>query len=173
MTLVEINGGRFASFLPNPGGMHELLTPRAKVLLREVKKKQRKTSFDLICVFHKNGWISVDSRLPNKLVNVALSEGDITELTGYSEIITEHNFGCVRFDFFLQNHRPCLVEVKSCTLVKKGRALFPDAVTLRGRKHLKTLVDARRIGFQACILFIIQRNDITTFSPNDVTDPDF
>lgn len=173
LTLVEINGEKFECFLPNPGKMRELLIPRTKVLLREVKKGQRRTSFDLVCVFQKNGWISVDSRLPNKLVNVALREGDIAELTGYSTIIPEHNFGSVRFDFFLQNHRPCLVEVKSCTLVKNGRAFFPDAVTLRGRKHLETLVEARRVGFRACILFIVQRNDATTFSPNDVTDPDF
>jgi len=67
----------------------------------------------------------------------------------------------------------CLIEAKSCTLVRRGVALFPDAPTLRGRRHVSELARARREGYRACVIFIIQRTDVDAFSPNDVTDPAF
>lgn len=162
------------SFVPNPGRMRELLKPGTKIILRELKKKGRKTRFDLIGVFHKNQIVSVDSRIPNKLVSVALKKEDIKELDGYTQIKSEYNYDHTRFDFFLTNHsQPCLLEVKSCTLVKNGRALFPDAVTLRGRRHMEQLAKAKMQGHRACVLFMVQRNDAFVFSPNDEVDSKF
>jgi sugar fermentation stimulation protein A len=174
LALVKIANKNSLSFLPNPGRMNELLKPGAKVILKMVTKRGRKTSFDLIGVLHQNQVVSVDSRIPNKLVFEALKKGDIEELKGYTKIRPEYNFNGVRFDFLLTNNsKPCLLEVKSCTFVKDGRALFPDAVTVRGRKHMEELAEAVRRGYRACVLFIVQRNDAVVLSPNDEVDPMF
>ena len=59
------------------------------------------------------------------------------------------------------------------TLVKDGRALFPDAPTLRGRRHLQSLLEAKKAGYEAAVVFVAQREDAKKFSPNDETDPEF
>jgi sugar fermentation stimulation protein A len=172
--LVKVEGRILPSFLPNPGRMQELLTPGAEVILREALKENRKTDYDLIGVFYKGQMVSLDSRVPNRLVLEALKNGDIEELSRYKVIKPEFNYGHTRFDFFLANkHESCLLEVKSSTLVKDGVAMFPDAETERGRKHLTDLVKAKKEGYRACVLFIIQRADAHVFTPNDETDPKF
>ncbi len=162
------------SFLPNPGRMHELLTPGTEVVLREVLKENRKTDYDLIGVLYNGQMVSVDSRVPNKLVLEALKNRDIKELSEYNTIKPEYGYGHTRFDFFLANEQGrCLLEVKSCTLVKDGVAMFPDAKTERGRRHVTDLVKAKKEGYRACVLFIVQRTDANVFAPNDETDPEF
>jgi len=154
--------------------MHELLTPGTEVVLREVLKQNRKTDYDLIGVFYNGQPVSVDSRLPNKLVLEALRNRDIKELSEYNIIKPEYGYGHTRFDFFLANeHESCLLEVKSSTLVKDGVAMFPDAETERGRRHVMDLVKAKKEGYRACLLFIVQRTDAHVFAPNDETDPEF
>ena len=174
LALVKVEEMILPSFLPNPGRMHELLTPGTKVILREVLKENRKTDHDLIGVFYNGQMVSVDSRVPNKLVLDALKNRDITELSEYNIIKPEYGYGHTRFDFFLTNeHERCLLEVKSCTLVKDGVAMFPDAETERGRRHVRDLVKAKKEGYRACVLFIVQRTDAKVFTPNDETDPEF
>jgi len=154
--------------------MHELLTPGTKVILREALKESRKTRYDLIGVFYNDHVVSVDSRVPNNLVLEALKNRDIEELSEYNMIKPEYGYGHTRFDFFLTNeHEGCLLEVKSCTLVKDGVAMFPDAETERGRRHVRDLVKAKKEGYRACVLFIVQRTDAHVFAPNDETDPEF
>jgi len=154
--------------------MHELLTPGAEVILREVLRDNRKTAHDLIGVIRNGQMVSVDSRVPNRLVLQALKNRDIEELSAYNIIKPEHPYRHTRFDFFLANkHERCLLEVKSCTLVKHGVAIFPDAKTERGRRHVRDLVEAKKEGYRACVLFVVQRTDAHTFSPNDETDPEF
>jgi len=174
LALVKVEEMILPSFLPNPGRMHELLTPGTEVILREVLKENRKTDHDLIGVFYNGQMVSVDSRVPNKLVLEALKNRDITELSEYNIIKPEYGYGHTRFDFFLTNeHERCLLEVKSCTLVKDGVAMFPDAETERGRRHVRDLVKAKKEGYRACVLFIVQRTDAKVFTPNDETDPEF
>jgi len=174
LALVKAEDRVLPSFLPNPGRMHELLTPGTEVILREVLKENRKTDYDLIGVFYNGQTVSVDSRVPNKLVLEALKNKDIEELSEYNIIKPEYGYGHTRFDFFLANeHERCLLEVKSCTLVKDGVALFPDAETERGRRHVKDLVKAKKEGYRTCVLFIVQRTDANVFAPNDETDPEF
>ncbi|MFQ6081042.1 MAG: DNA/RNA nuclease SfsA [Candidatus Bathyarchaeia archaeon] len=174
LALVNVENRTLPSFLPNPGRMHELLTPGTEVILREVLKENRKTDYDLIGVFYKGQMVSVDSRVPNKLVLEALKNRDIEELSEYNVIKPEYGYGHTRFDFLLTNqHERCLLEVKSCTLVKDGVALFPDAETERGRRHVRELMKAKKEGYRACVLFIVQRTDAHVFAPNDETDPEF
>jgi sugar fermentation stimulation protein A len=172
--LVRVKDKTLLTFLPNPGRMHELLVSGAEVFLREVLKENRKTSYDLIGVSYNGQWVSIDSRVPNKLVLEALRNRDIEELTEYSIIKTEYGYGHTRFDFFLANEcERCLLEVKSATLVKEGVAMFPDAVTERGTRHVKDLVKVKKEGYRACVLFLVQRTDASSFAPDDETDPKF
>jgi len=172
--LVKVKRKTVQSFLPNPGRMSGLLSPGVEVILKEVLNGERKTSYDLIGVYYNAQKISVDSRVPNKLVLKALGNRDLPEFSEYTLIKPEHLYGHTRFDFFLSNkYRHCLLEVKSCTLVKNGIAMFPDAKTERGSRHVRDLLKAKNEGYRACILFVIQRTDAYAFSPNDETDREF
>lgn len=174
LALVSVGDKVLPCFVPNPGRMLELLTLGTDVILREVLKIKRKTSYDLIGVLHNCQAISIDSRVPNKLVFEALKNKDIEEFSEYKIVRKEYSYGHTRFDFLLANEfESCLLEVKSCTLVEDGVALFPDAVTERGRRHVSDLIKARKEDCRACILFIVQRTDAHVFSPNDKTDPKF
>jgi sugar fermentation stimulation protein A len=173
LALVDVEKKVLPCFLPNPGRMHELLIPGVEVILREENKQNRKTFYDIIGVVNNDEIVSVDTRVPNKLVFEALKNGDIEELSEYNDIKPEYSYGNSRFDFLLMNGNKCLLEVKSCTLVRDEIALFPDAPTVRGRRHLKELVKAKKEGYRACIIFIIQRKNAKLFCTNDETDPEF
>lgn len=156
--------------LHDPGRLKELLLPQSTVFLREENAPHRKTKYDLVCVYHKGVLVSCDSRIPNKLIKKALHQKAL-ELPDYSEIIPEYTYKNSRIDFCLD--KTTLLEVKGVTLVKDGLALFPDAPTERGRKHVHTLMSALTEGFQSYILFLVQRPDAHKFSPNRQTDPKF
>lgn len=174
LALVKVEERVLPSFVPNPGRMHELLIPGTEVVLREVLGENRKTGYDLIGVLHEGQMVSVDSRVPNRLVFEALKNGDIKEISDYPIIKPEYNLGHSRFDFFLANEKErCLLEVKSYTLVEDGVAKFPDAKTERGRKHMTDLMKANREAYRTLVLFVIQRSDAKVFVPNDETDPEF
>ena len=154
--------------------MLDLLRPGKPVVLRKMPWTGRKTQYDLIGVCHMDQVICVDSRIPNRLVHRALKNGDIAELDEYTRIRPEFKYNHRRFDFLLTNHSvPCLLEVKSCTLVHHGTALFPDAVTTRGRRQVEKLVEAVAGGYRGCVLFVVQRTDASVFSPDYEVDPRF
>ncbi len=171
---VRVENEAVESFLPNPGRMSELLTPGVNVVLEESPRTGRRTSYDLIGVYQKRRKISLDSSVPNKLVLEASRNKDLAEFPDYTSIRPEYLYSHTRFDFLLRNGlEPCLLEAKSCTFVKNEVAKFPDTKTVRGRRHLKDLIRAKREGYRACILFIVQRLDAHVFSPDDKTDPEF
>lgn len=172
--LVEAEGAMAPCFLPNPGRLKELLIQGSEVLLVPQKRGDRKTPYDLFALRHHGMWVVVDSRVPNRLVHEALLSHSIPELSGYGEVKPESVYGSSRLDFLLKGEGgACLLEVKSCTLVENGVAMFPDAPTTRGRRHVEELLEAKKQGYRACVLFLIQRGDAGVFRPNDVTDPDF
>jgi len=174
LALIDLDNEVVPCFLHNPGRMKELLVPGVEVFAREANKQNRKTKFDLIGVMHDGELVSLDTIVPNKLVFEALKNKDIKEFNSYDFVKPEYGYGSSRFDFFLSNNNEnCLLEVKSCSLVKDGVALFPDAPTLRGKRHLMELIDAKKQGYRACVLFVIQRINADVFAPNDETDPDF
>ena len=172
---VEVGGKIVECFLPNPGRLSELLFHGAKVILKEVFASGRKTLYDIVGVYHGGTMVSVDSRLPNRLVYEALKNGDLPEFAGYKEVKPEQRYGCAKFDFLLEGLglKPCLLEVKSCTLVRDGIAMFPDAPTERGARHVLELVKALRDGYRAAVLFVVQGDDAHVFKPNDDLDPKF
>ncbi len=171
--IVWVENREIECHLPNPGRLKELLKPRAEVILRRVRGT-RKTHFDLVGVHHGPILISVDSRIPNKLFIEAFEKKSIEEFAIYDSITPEHRYGESRIDFLLTDEEEkCLLEVKSCTLVKNGVAFFPDAPTKRGTRHVYELLNALKEDYKAAILFIIQRSDVEAFSTNDEADSNF
>jgi sugar fermentation stimulation protein A len=172
---VEVAGQEVWAHLPNSGRLGELLVPGRRVVLVHRPAQGRKTSYDLNLVQMDGRWVSVDARLPNDLVEEALRSERLAPLAGYPTLRREVPFGRSRFDFELAApDRPaCLLEVKSITLVVDGLGCFPDAVTLRGRRHLNELADAVGTGCRAAVLFCVQRDDATGIRPHDESDPGF
>jgi sugar fermentation stimulation protein A len=153
--------------------MHELLTPERDVWVTGVEKATRKTAYDMVMVKHNEHLVSVDSRLPNALFREAL-ENDLPLGAGYDVIEQEVPHDHSRLDFRLKGSRGTLwVEVKSVNLVEEGLALFPDAPTKRGQRHLEDLADIATGGEKTAVAFVVQRSDATAFAPHAGTDPAF
>lgn len=162
--------------LPNSGRMTELLVPNRPVLLTPKFTPKRQTNFDLILVTLDNFLVSVDARLPSQIIYNAFASNFLPQFQGYSQIKKEVSIGHNRFDLLLSNpqtNESYLIEVKSVTKVTNGIALFPDAVTSRGKRHLDGLINARTTGYKAAIIFVVQRPDAIAFSPDVETDPIF
>lgn len=171
---IELAEGPVAAHLPNSGRMAELLVAGHPVVLAGRPGPNRKTAFDMMLVRYHGRWVSVDSRLPSALAVEALRQRALPVWARYGEVRREVTWGDSRFDLELrEGEGRCLVETKSVNLVEDGRALFPDAPTTRGARHLRTLIEALRAGLDAGVLFVIQREDARTLSPFDAADPDF
>jgi len=173
--LVEVEGKEEMAHIPNSGRMKDLLYPDARVIIKKAGGKGRKTPYDLLFAFHGEYTVSIDSRLPNYLLEEAIKKGKIPELSGYQQINREASWGTSRFDLILRgkDRKDCLIEIKSVNLVREGVALFPDAPTTRGRRHLEELGEAYQKGFRAVTFFLIMREDAVVFSPHDEMDPPF
>jgi sugar fermentation stimulation protein A len=171
----EVEGREVWAHLPNSGRLGELLVPGRRILLVERPGAGRKTGYDLSLVEMEGRWVSVDARLPNDLVAEVLRAGKLAPLAGYPIVRREVPFGRSRLDFRLEapDRAPCLVEVKSITLVIDGLGCFPDAVTARGRRHVEELAGAVGEGYRAAIVFVVQRDDAVGVRPHDESDPDF
>ena len=171
--LVDVERREYLAHVPNSGRMGELLVPGFRVLLVSAPPGgNRKTSFDLALVDTGDALSSADARLPNKLLAEALTRKRLPQFDDYSTIRGEQVFGDSRLDFLLEGPEgKCYVETKSVTLVEAGVGLFPDAPTVRGVKHLRSLMAARDAGHQAAVVFVIQRADVEAFAPHDEADP--
>lgn len=171
---VRVGDRVVAAHVPNSGRLTELLTPGRPVLLQEAGKSKRLTKYDLLMVSLPGTLISIDARLPNRLVEEAVISGRLEGFEGYTKVQREVRYGRSRLDLLLEGEdRRCWVEAKSVTLVREGIGYFPDAVTSRGRRHLEELVNARAQGERAAILFVVQREDAQSLSPHDESDPQF
>ncbi len=180
LVAVERDGEEFEAFLANSGRLREILVSGRRLLLRSACDRfmsgrsahgKRRTGFDVLGAFLEESFVTIDSRLPGALVKEALLAGSLPEFRGYHLIRGEPAFGRGRFDFLLEPS--CFLEVKGCTLVRHRVALFPDAPTLRGRRHLEELAQGRKAGYRACVIFVVQREDAEVFRPNWETDPGF
>lgn len=172
---VEVQGQPVWAHLPNSGRLGELLVPGRRAILIKRPSDRRKTQYDLHLIELQGRWVSLDARLPNDLVEEALLGGILPDLAGYSTVRREVPYGRSRLDFKLEGDTrpPCLVEVKSVTLVLDGLACFPDAVTMRGRRHLEELAGAVEAGYRAAVVFVVQRDDALGLRPHDESDPAF
>jgi sugar fermentation stimulation protein A len=175
LALVELAGKEVRAHVADPGRLKELLFPGAPVYLALATRPGRSTGYDLRLVEGPQGLVSVDSRVPNHLTARALANGVWPEFAAYNNIKAEPRIQGGRFDFLLtaSGLPDCYIEVKGCTLVKEGTALFPDAPTVRGARHVRELAELKAQGNRAAIIFIIQRADAERFAPHTSMDPAF
>ena len=174
LALAELDGRQVEAHVPDPGRLHELLVPGAAVRLRPAAARGRRTAWDLVGVACPQGWVNIDSRLPNLLFHEAVRCGRLEEFSNIACVVPEYRYGGSVLDFLLEGGGPpCLVEVKGCTLAVDGLALFPDAPTARGARHLEELAKARREGLRACAVFVVKRPGARAFAANRDTDPVF
>ena len=156
----------------NTGRCRELLLPGARVWLEGSENPKRKTAFDLVAVDRGGLLINMDAQAPNRVFAEWANTGAFRP--GLTLLRPETAWGGSRFDFYWEagEHRG-FVEVKGVTLERDGLALFPDAPTLRGVKHLEELAAARSAGYEAAVCFVIQMKGPRAFRPNDDTHPQF
>ena len=174
LALVEVDGREVEVHVANSGRMHELFTPERRVLIRPRQGTHRKTAFDLALVDLGNSLASADARLPNLLVAEALALGKLPQFSGYTCVRREVTFGESRLDLLLEGPPGlCYLETKSVTLVTEGVALFPDAPTSRGVKHIRSLMQVVEAGHRAAVVFVVQRDDCEAFATHAAADPAF
>ena len=174
---VEINGAVETAHVKNTGRCKELLVTGCTVYLSFADNQSRKTKYDLVATEKQIGGgrtllINMDSQTPNAVAEEWLKAG---ELFSQNAIIRrEVTMGKSRFDFYIEDgERKAFLEVKGCTLEKDGVAMFPDAPTERGVKHIKELSECVENGYEAYILFVIQMKGVQKFRPNDDTHREF
>jgi sugar fermentation stimulation protein A len=171
---INIDGRDVHAHVPNSGRMGELLTPGRTVKLRERVSQKRKTRFDLSLVDYNGCLVSIDARLPGVLLAESIGNTGFSEFSGYSLLGREVSYRSSRIDLLLgRKRRRCLAETKSVTLVRGGMALFPDAPTTRGTKHVLDLTEATKEGYTAWIVFICQREDARSLAPHESADSRF
>jgi sugar fermentation stimulation protein A len=163
---VEVNGRLEKAHLPNPSRLTELFKPRARILVTPAPRGNRRTAYSIFGVYDGDLLVGIDSRFPNLLFGEAVEAGRLAEFSGYHISKREVRFSTARFDFLLE--RPgdkALVEVKSCSLVLDGVALFPDVPTERGLRHILKLIDAVKAGYRAYVVWVVQRPDANYLRP--------
>jgi len=178
-------GDPVEAHLPDPGRLQELLITGRRVMVAPADSPNRRTRWTMALVRTPagDGWVSLDTTLPNRLLARAFAEaaGDtgapdaLSELPGWRLDRAEAVFGASRFDFLLADEggRGMILEAKSVTLVEDGRALFPDAVTARGARHVREMAELARGGMPATVIFVVQREDADSIEAAWEIDPDF
>ena len=180
---VELDGLTETVHVKNTGRCRELLVPSAEVWLTEPGTPGRKTRYDLVAVRKANGILfNIDSQAPNKVVKEWLQR------LAFTEVKQEYTYGDSRIDFYMEKDaggpqsERCtnepqleryLMEVKGCTLEIDGIGYFPDAPTLRGIKHIQTLIRAKKEGYHAALAYVIQMDGVTEVRPNAATHPEY
>jgi len=160
---------------PNSGSMKGCAVSGSRVFLSRSTNPGRKYPHTWELVESDGFWAGINTGLPNRLAAEAIGDGTIRELRGYTTIRPEVPYGeHSRIDLLLESAAGrCFVEVKNVTLVEGSRALFPDAVTIRGQKHLNELMRVVREGDRGVLLFTVQRGDGESVSPADAIDPEY
>ncbi len=149
----------------NTGRLRELFIEGAPVLLEPSSNPERKTRYSLICVRKNGKWVNVDSTAPNQIVEEMVRSGRLFSDITY--VKREKTFGNSRFDLYVEHGgQKHYIEVKGVTLEADGAARFPDAPTERGIKHIRELIEAKRQGYSASIIFVIQMKGVHRFEPN-------
>jgi sugar fermentation stimulation protein A len=171
---VQLTDGRIVTaHCPNTGSMLTCSAPGSPVFLSRSANPSRKHPYSLELVSANGTWISVNTLRTNAIVAEAIEQGLIPELQHPERIRKEvRTSPACRLDLAVYfDSTPTFVEIKSCTWVENGWAMFPDAVTTRGTKHLLELCDLVRRGCKGMVFFLVQRNDASGFRPAEKIDP--
>jgi len=174
---IELPGGEVVTaHCPNTGSLLGCLEQGAPAWLRDSKSETRKLRYTWQAVRVGGSWVNVDTSLPNRVVAEAVEAGNIPAFRGHRELRSEVPYGdSSRIDLLLTqaDGTPCYIEVKSTTLREDGVALFPDAVTERGRKHLGELARLARKGVRAVQFYCVSRADVRAVQPADRIDREY
>ena len=173
---IDLDGKIVTAHVPNTGSMKSCWKADDKALITFHDNPNRKLPYTLEMAHNGRCWVGLNTGRANTIAWEGIRGGTVTELQGYQTIKREVKIKNSRIDLFLTDGpRPsCFVEVKSVTLLgEDGVALFPDAVTARGQKHLKELSALKEEGYRAVMLYIVQREDVRSFSPADTIDPTY
>lgn len=173
---IELSDGQIVqAHLANTGRMQELLRPGVAALVRPAKNPARKTAWDLLAVDHGGSWVCLAAAWANDFMREWLSKGRIAGFYDWKQIEWEKKIGNSRFDFAvtLQSGERWLLEVKSVNYVIDGHALFPDAPTTRGRRHVEELLALREQGWQVGIFFVTMGQPVVDVGFNAENDPEF
>ncbi len=168
------DGSEVIAHCTNSGSMKSCLEEGAEVWLSPVEDPKRKTRFTWEMIRIGEQWVGINTSHPNALAFEWISQGLIPGLEGITGLKREVKWEDSRFDLYGEGvNTPCFIEVKNVTLREGKKALFPDAVTERGRKHLNTLIRVKRSGMRAVMLYVVQRLDVHIFSPAREIDPEY
>lgn len=154
--------------------MKSCLISEAPVILTQHDDPKRKLKYTLELIGVDNGWIGVNTHRPNRIAAHAIEQGKIKELNGFSNIQREVKYGDnSKIDILLTNssNEKCYVEIKNCTYLNGVNIEFPDAVTTRGQKHLRELIQVVKQGHRSVMLFLINRPDGVGFQAASEIDP--
>lgn len=168
------DGSVITAHCTNSGSMKSCLETGAEVYLSPAADPNRKTRFTWEMIKINNLWVGINTSNPNTLAFEAIKNRSIPGLDMYQHVKCEVKFDESRLDIYAENENErCAIEVKNVTLKEGEWALFPDAKTERGLKHLKTLIRLKESGMRAVMLFVIQRSDVDVFGPATQIDPDY
>lgn len=172
-------GERLTIHCPNTGSMKNCQEPGSRVwyTLSDNPKRKYPGTWQIVEV-DKKSLVGINTGLANSLVEEAISSGRVKSLSGYDRIRREVPYGeqRSRIDLLLEGsgQSDCYVEVKNVSLgMGQGRGLFPDAVTVRGHKHLQELMQMVDDGNRAVLFFCVQHSGIEYVSPADEIDPEY
>lgn len=159
----------------DPGRLKELLYPNNQVLLRKATNPNRKTGWDLIAAKCEKEWILTHSGFHRQIAEWVINNPKVSPFKTVKSIKPEVKFKNSRLDFLLtkKNGKKIWVEVKGCTLAVDGVALFPNAPTKRGARHIRHLMDAKKKGDDSAIVILVFRPDAKCFAPFKERDPEF
>lgn len=170
---IILGADHFIAHVPNTGAMTTCWEENWKCGVSKSNNPKRKLPYTLELTHNGKTWIGVNTANANKLVAEWLGTKVLFPFHQYEKIQAEKKIGDSRIDFYLEGGElpPCYIEVKSVTLKSEGMAKFPDAVSIRGQKHLKELMKLKESGARACLLFVVQREDVEIVAPARDVDP--
>ncbi len=165
--VVNVGSSNIYAHIHDPGRLKELLYPGNEVLLKKASSPRRKTKWELIAAKRHGSWILVNSKYHRYIAERILA----MHFPGYS-IRAEVKIGDSRIDFLATGNERIAIEVKGCTLERQGIALFPDAPTKRGARHVEELLKFTTHGRAMLLILVFVANSMC-FLPNEETDPHF
>ncbi len=187
---IEVEGEKITAHVPNTGSLKGCLREGAPCLFSQSKDPARKLPYTLQMVRHEDTWVGVNTLLANELAWEAWQNGQIPSWTTYDGGCREVKINSkTRLDLalwrvhdqlpakvkltavHLSQNKFHFIEIKNVTMAQTGLAMFPDAVTARGQKHLQELMEMTKLGHKSEILFLVQRADCRVFAPADAIDP--
>ena len=173
---VKLNSKTITAHCPNTGSMMGLLDQSNDVWVSKNDNPKRKLKYTLEIMKVKNNLVGVNTHFANKIVHEGLSNNLVNEFRNSESIKPEVFYNKnTRFDFLInKNNQNHFIEVKNVTLFRASNiAEFPDAITSRGSKHIKTLIEATKKGYKSYVLYLVQIQNIENFQIAKDIDKDY